>query len=105
MTTPTQQHPYVNVPETVSKEAQEFLRTLRDPGRMPAFPDARDLAGWKKVQAFAEAAGTATSAPRLKRYEHTVTEASPLHERHAAAAYADLEHHKDPYVSPVYGDY
>src|SRR2546428_13414967 len=76
MTTPTQQHPYVNVPETVSKEAQEFLRTSRDPALMPAFPDAGDLAGWKKVQAFAEAAGTATSAPRLKRYEHTVTEAS-----------------------------
>src|SRR5437870_3727588 len=76
MTTPTQQHPYVNVPETVSKEAQEFLRTLRDPALMPAFPDAGDLAGWKKVQAFAEAAGTATSAPRLKRYEHTVGETS-----------------------------
>jgi len=76
MTTPTQQHPYVNVPETVSKEAQEFLRTLRDPALMPAFPDAGDLAGWKKVQAFAEAAGTATSAPRLKRYEHTVRETS-----------------------------
>jgi len=75
MTTPTQQHPYVNVPETVSKEAQEFLRTLRDPALMPAFPDAGDLAGWKKVQAFAEA-GTATSAPRLKRYEHTVGETS-----------------------------
>ena len=76
MTTPTQQHAYVNIPETVSKEAQEFLRTLRDPALMPAFPDAGDLAGWKKVQAFAEAAGTATSAPRLKRYEHTVTEAT-----------------------------
>ena len=76
MTTPTQPHPYVNVPETVSKEAQEFLRTLRDPALMPAFPDAGDLAGWKKVQAFAEAAGTATSAPRLKRYEHTVRETS-----------------------------
>src|SRR2546428_467164 len=76
MTTPTQQHPYVNVPGTVSKEAQEFLRTLRDPALMPAFPDAGDLAGWKKVQAFAEAAGTATSAPRLKRYEHTVRETS-----------------------------
>src|SRR2546428_13192727 len=75
MTTPTQQHPYVNVPETVSKEAQEFLRTLRDPALMPAFPDAGDLAGWRKVQAFAEPAGTATSAPRLKRYEHTATEA------------------------------
>src|SRR5205809_917335 len=180
MTTPTQQHPYVNVPETVSKEAQEFLRTLRDPALMPAFPDAGDLAGWKKVQAFAEAAGTATSAPRLKRYEHTVGETSlggvpvldvrpknwtdngkvlvythggahvmssaastlgraviaahetglrvisvdytlapfakydqtadpnALDERHArqaAAAYAALEHHKDPYASPVYGDY
>ncbi len=76
MTTPTQQHSYVNIPETVSKKAQEFLRTLRDPALMPAFPDAGDLAGWKKVQAAAEAAGTATSAPRLKRYEHTVRETS-----------------------------
>src|SRR5437773_8489432 len=76
MTTPAQQHPYVNVPETVSKEAQEFLRTLRDPALMPAFAEGGDLAGWRKVQAFAEAAGTATSAPRLKRYEHTVGETS-----------------------------
>ncbi|PYM89521.1 MAG: hypothetical protein DME08_25065 [Candidatus Rokuibacteriota bacterium] len=27
------------------------------------------------------------------------------HARQAAAAYAALEHHKDPYASPVYGDY
>jgi len=41
---------------------------------MPAFPDPGDIAGWKKLQAWAEADGKAKSEPLLKRYAHTVTE-------------------------------
>jgi len=74
MTTPGQQEPYVHIPDTVSQEAQAFLRTLKDPALMPAFPEPDDLAGWEKVRAFAEADGKAKSAPLLQRYEHTVTE-------------------------------
>lgn len=69
-----QQQPFVHVPETLSPEAQAFLRTLKDPALTPAFPDPDNLAGWEKVRAFAEADGKANSAPLLQRYEHTVTE-------------------------------
>jgi monoterpene epsilon-lactone hydrolase len=68
------QRPYVNVPDTISPEAQVYLRTLKDPALMPAFPEPTDLDGWKKRQAAAEAAGKALSEPLLKRYAHTVTE-------------------------------
>jgi hypothetical protein len=54
-TTPAQQQPYVHIPDTVSQQAQTFLRTLQDPALMPAFPELDDLAGWEKVRAFAEA--------------------------------------------------
>jgi epsilon-lactone hydrolase len=66
--------PYVHIPETVSRQAQDFLRTLKDPALTPAFPDPTDMAGWKKLQAWAEADGKAKSEPLLKRYEHTVEE-------------------------------
>src|SRR5215831_16950851 len=74
MTTLAQQRPYVHVPDTVSEQAQAFLRTLQDPAAIPAFPAPDNLAGWEKVRAFAEADGKAKSAPLLQRYEHTVTE-------------------------------
>lgn len=66
--------PYVHVPETVSREAQEFLRTLKDPALTPTFPDPADIAGWKKLQAWADADGKARSAPVLERFEHTAIE-------------------------------
>jgi acetyl esterase/lipase len=66
--------PYVHIPETVSRETQEFLRTLEDPALTPTFPDPADISGWKKLQARAEADGKAKSEPLLKRYEHTVEE-------------------------------
>jgi len=64
----------VNVPETVSEQAQIFLRTLKDPALMPPFPDAADLDGWKRLEGMMEAEGRARSEPLLRRYEHTVTE-------------------------------
>jgi epsilon-lactone hydrolase len=64
--------PYVHVPETVSPEAQEYLRTMKNPHLTPRFPDPGDLDGWKKLQAWADADGKAKSEPLLKRYKHTV---------------------------------
>jgi len=75
MTTSAAQRPYVNIPDTISPEAQAFLRTLTDPALMPAFPEPDDIEGWQKRQAAAEANGKALSEPLLQRYEHTVTEA------------------------------
>lgn len=66
--------PYVHIPATVSPEAQAFLATLKDPHLIPQFPDASDIAGWKKLQAVVEADGIAKSEPLLKRFPHTVTE-------------------------------
>ena len=65
---------YVHIPETISRQAQEFLRTLKDPALTPQFPDPADIAGWKKLQAWADADGKVKSEPALKRYEHTVLE-------------------------------
>jgi epsilon-lactone hydrolase len=64
--------PYVHIPETVSRQAHEFLRTLKDPALIPAFPDPTDITGWKNLQMWAEADGKAKSEPLLKTYEHTV---------------------------------
>jgi monoterpene epsilon-lactone hydrolase len=75
MTTPAQQQPYVHIPDTVSQEAQAFLRTMPDPHLAPRFPDPTDLAGWEKLRASAEAGAKAKSTPLLQRFEHTVTEA------------------------------
>lgn len=68
------QRSYVNIPETISREAQDFLRTLKDPALVPAFPDPDDLEGWNKLEARAEADGRAKSVPLLERYHHTLTE-------------------------------
>jgi epsilon-lactone hydrolase len=68
------ERPYVHIPETASREAQEFLRTLKDPHLNPAFPDPADVGGWNKLQAWAEADGKAKSEPLLKRYEPVVEE-------------------------------
>jgi epsilon-lactone hydrolase len=68
------QRPYVHVPVTVSPEAQAFLATMKDPHLIPAFPDPTDIAGWKKLQAAADADGIAKSEPLLKRLSHIVVE-------------------------------
>ena len=71
---PTPQEPFLHVPETVSKEAQEFLRTLKDPAQAPAFPDPSDFAGWRKVQAFVENDALTQAEPVVKRYAPTFKE-------------------------------
>lgn len=74
MQSTTEQQPFLNIPETVSEEAQEFLRTLTDPALTPPFPDPGDFAGWKKLQASVETAAIAESAALLRRYAPTVFE-------------------------------
>jgi epsilon-lactone hydrolase len=76
MTSPTPRQPYVNIPDTVSPQAQAFLRTLQDPALLPRFPDADDFAGWEQVRAAAEVDGLAKSAPLLERFPHTVVAAT-----------------------------
>lgn len=65
---------HLNIPDTVSPEAQEFLRTVKDPHFIPQFPDPANLDGWKKLQAWAEADGNSQSARILQHYEHSVQE-------------------------------
>jgi hypothetical protein len=57
---------FLNIPETVSPQAQAFLRTLTDPALRPAFPVPHDIEGWKRLQESAEADGRARSERLLK---------------------------------------
>lgn len=66
--------PRFHVPVTISKEAQAFIAQLPDPHTKPRFPDATDIEGWKKLQAWAEGDGNAHSAPILASIPHSVTE-------------------------------
>ena len=72
MADPSDPKPYVHVPETVSPAAQAFLRAMPDPDLKPRFPAADDLEGWTRLQAWAEADGTARSAPVLKALQPDV---------------------------------
>jgi monoterpene epsilon-lactone hydrolase len=74
---PTHLEPFLHIPETVSKEAQEFLRTLKDPAQAPAFPGPGDLAGWKKVQAFVEQDALIQAESIVKRYDPSFRERNP----------------------------
>jgi hypothetical protein len=62
--------PHVHIPETVSRQAQEFLRTLKDPHLIQNFSEP-DRHRWvePKLQAAAEADGRARSEPLLKHFE------------------------------------
>ena len=66
--------PFVHVPETVSPEAQVFLRSLRDPKLAPAFPEPSDFAAWRELQQRAETQGRARSTALLERYPVVVSE-------------------------------
>jgi monoterpene epsilon-lactone hydrolase len=75
MNTPSQEPSFdVHVPETVSPQAQVFLRTLKDRANsILVWPSADDVAGWKELQARSEERGRRLSEPFLKRYEPTIT--------------------------------
>jgi acetyl esterase/lipase len=64
----------VNIPETVSPKAQEFLRTLEDPAGAPSFPEPGDLEAWKKLQDSVERDELAQSDKWVKRYSPMVKE-------------------------------
>jgi acetyl esterase/lipase len=65
---------FLHIPDTVSKEAHDFLRTLRDPALAPPFPEPDDLDGWSKVQAFVDKEAMIQSDAIVKRYGPTVIE-------------------------------
>ena len=69
-----QRRAFVNIPETVSREAQEFLSHLPDPGSSPEFPEPDDLEGWKRLQEAVESQALAQSEAIVKRYSPTGTE-------------------------------
>ena len=69
-----QRKAFVNIPETVSREAQEFFSTLQDPALSPPFPAPDDCAGWKKLQEAVEREALEQSETMVKRYSPTVTE-------------------------------
>jgi monoterpene epsilon-lactone hydrolase len=71
---PTHAEPFLHIPETVSKQAQDFLRTLKDPALAPPFPEPNDVATWKKVQEFVEGEARTQSDAIVKSYAPTVTE-------------------------------
>ena len=47
--------PYANIPDTISPEAQAFLRMLPDPHLQPAAPDPTEIEQWKAIQLALEA--------------------------------------------------
>jgi epsilon-lactone hydrolase len=74
MESTAQRNSFVNIPETLSPQAQEFLRTLQDPAFAPPFPEPDDLVSWKKLRALLEPDATAESEVIVKRYRPAVTE-------------------------------
>ncbi len=47
--------PYANIPDTISPEAQAFLRMMPDPHLQPAAPDPTEIEQWKALQLAFEA--------------------------------------------------
>lgn len=66
--------PYVYVPNTVSPEFQEYLKTLPDPALRPSFPAPDDLDGWKRFHQIREKDLEPRVLRALKEYEPTLTE-------------------------------
>ncbi|PZF76236.1 hypothetical protein DK847_13630 [Aestuariivirga litoralis] len=66
--------PFLNIPETVSADAQAFLKTLRDPALSPPFPEPSDLAAWSRVQAAIEADALPKSKALVDHFAPTVAE-------------------------------
>jgi acetyl esterase/lipase len=73
---PAERKPYVNVPDTVSPQAQEYLRSLPSPASRPRCPALDDLEGWKKFQQEAEATREPAVKAALEQYTPTVSEAT-----------------------------
>jgi acetyl esterase/lipase len=65
--------PFAEVPDTVSPAVRKFLESLPDPSMFPPWPEADDLAGWKRLWEATEAAQETHVQAALKRYQPTVT--------------------------------
>jgi hypothetical protein len=66
--------PYVYVPDTVSPEFQELLKSLPDPALRPGFPAPDDRDGWKRFHQTREKDLEPRVERALKAYEPTLAE-------------------------------
>ncbi len=71
---PAKGKPFVQVADTVSPEARNYLHSLPDPATLPAWPAPDDLDGWKRAWQAGEAASEPNVKATLKRYQPTVVE-------------------------------
>lgn len=65
---------FLEIPDTVSAEARQYLQTLGNPATFPDWPAANDLDGWKRQWQIEEKASEPKVQATLKRYAATVTE-------------------------------
>ena len=66
--------PYAYIPETVSPEWQERLRTMEDPGKGPVAPAPQDLRVWKTVRKSIDDRTALTTQAALRLFAPTVNE-------------------------------
>ena len=69
---PVTKKPFVQVPDSVSPQAREYLESLPDPATLPAWPAPADLDGWKRAWEAGETASELKVQATLKRYEPTI---------------------------------
>lgn len=67
--------PYVNIPHTISKEAQAFLKMLPDPNLFPALPPPGEIGTWRALQQAEEARSIEMQKPLLDRLRPCITKA------------------------------
>jgi acetyl esterase/lipase len=65
---------YVNIPSTISKEAQAIFRMLPNPNLKPAWPASDDVKGWSAFQQEMEVFGLARQKGIVDSLQPTVTE-------------------------------
>ncbi len=65
--------PYVNIPDTISPEAQAVLRMMPDPNQAPSAPNPTEIEQWKVVQATMEARNLERQKDLVERLGPDVT--------------------------------
>jgi acetyl esterase/lipase len=73
--------PYVHIPNTISKEAQEYLRQFTAPPEMPPLPAPDDVAGWKRTREALEAWGLPAAKAAIQRHAPQIDERELGHAR------------------------
>ena len=66
--------PFVSIPDTVSKEGAEFLRTYDNPADRPPWPAGDDIAGWEREWRAGEKRSEPFVTEVLARYQPSVEE-------------------------------